>query len=87
MAKRRLGVGFIGSGFNTRFHMQAWHYYVAGFVFLAAMVVLHAIDQTAAARRDQAVQAARHAQEAYEIAQRLQRDVGDQPRHGSWQPT
>ena len=24
MAKRRLGVGFIGSGFNTRFHMQAW---------------------------------------------------------------
>jgi predicted dehydrogenase len=24
MATRRLGVGFIGSGFNTRFHMQAW---------------------------------------------------------------
>jgi len=24
MAKRRLGVGFIGSGFNTRFHMQGW---------------------------------------------------------------
>ena len=24
MAKRRLGVGFIGSGFNARFHMQAW---------------------------------------------------------------
>ena len=24
MAKRRLGVGFIGTGFNTRFHMQAW---------------------------------------------------------------
>jgi len=24
MAKRKLGVGFIGSGFNTRFHMQGW---------------------------------------------------------------
>jgi len=24
MSKRRLGVGFIGSGFNTRFHMQGW---------------------------------------------------------------
>ena len=24
MADRRLGVGFIGSGFNARFHMQAW---------------------------------------------------------------
>ena len=24
MPKRRLGVGFIGSGFNTRFHIQAW---------------------------------------------------------------
>jgi len=24
MAKHRLGVGFIGSGFNTRFHMQGW---------------------------------------------------------------
>jgi predicted dehydrogenase len=24
MAKSRLGVGFIGSGFNTRFHLQAW---------------------------------------------------------------
>lgn len=24
MAKDHLGVGFIGSGFNTRFHMQAW---------------------------------------------------------------
>jgi len=24
MAKNRLGVGFIGSGFNTRFHLQAW---------------------------------------------------------------
>ena len=24
MARGRLGVGFIGSGFNTRFHMQGW---------------------------------------------------------------
>ncbi|MEW5919243.1 MAG: Gfo/Idh/MocA family oxidoreductase, partial [Gemmatimonadota bacterium] len=24
MARERLGVGFIGSGFNTRFHMQGW---------------------------------------------------------------
>jgi predicted dehydrogenase len=24
MSKKRLGVGFIGSGFNTRFHLQAW---------------------------------------------------------------
>lgn len=24
MANNRLGVGFIGSGFNTRFHLQAW---------------------------------------------------------------
>ncbi len=22
--RKRLGVGFIGSGFNTRFHMQGW---------------------------------------------------------------
>ncbi|MEY4608483.1 MAG: hypothetical protein RL625_700, partial [Gemmatimonadota bacterium] len=24
MSASRLGVGFIGSGFNTRFHIQAW---------------------------------------------------------------
>ena len=24
MSSRRLGVAFIGSGFNTRFHLQAW---------------------------------------------------------------
>jgi len=24
MATRRLGVGFIGSGFNAQFHMQSW---------------------------------------------------------------
>src|SRR5437660_7838933 len=24
MAERRLGVGFIGSGFNAKFHMQGW---------------------------------------------------------------
>ena len=56
-----------------RLHMQAWHYYVAGALFLAAMLVIYAIDLAAVAKRDRAIEAVQRAQEAYEVAQTSQR--------------
>jgi hypothetical protein len=56
-----------------RLHMQSWHYYVAGALFLAAMLVIYAIDLAAVAKRDKAIQAVQRAQEALDIAQMSQR--------------
>ena len=53
-----------------RLHLQVWHYYVAGALFLAVALVLYAMDLAAVAKRDKAIQAAQHAQEAYEVARR-----------------
>jgi hypothetical protein len=55
-----------------RLHMQAWHYYVAGGLFLAVMFVVYAIDLAAVAKRDQAIQPAQRAQEVYEDARMSQ---------------
>ena len=51
-----------------RLHLQVWHYYVAGALFLAVALVLYAMDLAAVAKRDKAIQAAERAQEAYEVA-------------------
>ena|SRR5688572_15873152 len=70
-----------------RLHMQAWHYYVAGALFLAVMIVLYAMDLAAVAKRDEAIQALRRAQEAYKVARELQRDIDVGPRDDPLQPT
>ncbi len=64
-----------------RLHMQAWHYYVAGALFLAVAVVLYAMDLAAVAKRDKAIQAVRRAQEACEVARMSQRDADERSRH------
>ena len=51
-----------------RLHLQVWHYYLAGALFLAVALVLYAMDLAAVAKRDKAIQAAQRAQEAYEVA-------------------
>ena len=51
-----------------RLHMQAWHYYVAGALFVAGALVTHAMELAAMAKRDKAIQALQGAQEAYEVA-------------------
>jgi hypothetical protein len=51
-----------------RFHMQAWHYYLAGALFLAGIVGFLALELAAMARRDRAIEAARRAQEEFEAA-------------------
>ena len=53
-----------------RLHLEAWGYYVAGALFLAVLVVGYAMDLAAVAKRDQIIQAAERAQEAYEEAVR-----------------
>ena len=60
----------------VRLRMQAWHYYVTGALFLAAALVMYVMDLAAVAKRDKAIQAARRAQEAYEVARVSQRDAG-----------
>lgn len=59
-----------------RLHMQVWHYYVAGALFLAVALVVYAMDVAAAAKSERAVQAAQRAQDAYEVARMSQRDIG-----------
>ena len=59
-----------------RLHMQVWHYYVAGALFLAVALVMYAMDLAAVAKRDKAIQAVQRAQEAYEVARMSQRDAG-----------
>lgn len=58
-----------------RLHMQAWHLYVAGALFVAVMFVVYAMDAAAVAKRDMAIQAAQRAHEAYEDAQMLRREA------------
>ena len=53
-----------------RLHLEAWGYYVAGALFMAVLVVGYAIDVAAVAKRDEIIQAAERAQEAYEEAAR-----------------
>ncbi len=59
-----------------RRHMQAWHYYVAGALFLAGALVTYAMDLAAMAKRDKAIQAVQRAQKAYEVARMSQRNAG-----------
>ena len=59
-----------------RLHMQAWHYYVAGALFLGVALVMYATDLAAVAKRDKAIQAVQRAQEAYEAARRSKGDAG-----------
>lgn len=59
-----------------RLHMQAWHYYVAGALFLAVALVIYAMDLAAVAKRDKAIDAVQRAQEALEAARMSQRDTG-----------
>ena len=51
-----------------RVHMQAWHYYVAGALFLAGMIVIYAMDLVAVEKREAAIQAAQRASETYDAA-------------------
>ena len=44
-----------------RLHMQAWHYYVAGALFLACAVVIFAMDFAGTEKRDKAVRQRSHA--------------------------
>lgn len=59
-----------------RLHMQAWHYYVAGALFLAVALVMYAMDLAAVAKRDNAIGAVQRAQETYEAARMSQREAG-----------
>ena len=51
-----------------RTHMLAWHYYVAGALFLVVMAAIYALDLAADEKCKEAIQAARRAHEAYEAA-------------------
>ena len=51
-----------------RFHMEAWHYYLAGGMFIAVGAVIYAMDFAAVAKRDKAIEVAERAQEEYEAA-------------------
>jgi hypothetical protein len=51
---------------TLRLHMDAWHYLIAGGLYIAIGIVLSVIDGNAAAKRDEAVAAAERAQQDYE---------------------
>ena len=57
-----------------RLHLQAWHYYVAGALFLVLALAIYAVDLIAVAKRDKAIQAVQQAQDAYDVARMSQRD-------------
>jgi len=48
-----------------RYHLDAWHYYVLGALFVAAAATIYAIEMRALARRDRAIEAADAARVAY----------------------
>lgn len=54
-----------------RLHMEAWHYYIAGALFIIVGAVIYAMDLVAVAKRDKAIQMAERAQEVYEEAARI----------------
>lgn len=60
----------------VRLHIQAWHYYVAGAMFVTVALVMYAMDLAFVAKRDKAIRAVQQAQEAYEAARMSQRDDG-----------
>ncbi|HEX6720346.1 MAG TPA: hypothetical protein VF107_02190 [Burkholderiaceae bacterium] len=47
-----------------RLHLQSWHYYVAGGLFLLGALVTHALELAAMTRRERAIQAIEHTQAA-----------------------
>jgi hypothetical protein len=51
-----------------RLDLEAWHYYLAGFAYLAFSGSLYTFDTRASARCDEAVLAAGRARQAYERA-------------------
>jgi hypothetical protein len=51
-----------------RLHLEAWHYYVLGGVFIFFAGLLHVLDDRAAGRREAASKAARTARAAYRQA-------------------
>ncbi|HVE48337.1 MAG TPA: hypothetical protein VNG69_01825 [Casimicrobiaceae bacterium] len=53
-----------------RRHMEAWHYYIAGALFIVVGAVIYAMELAAVAKRDKAIQMAEHAQEIHEKAAR-----------------
>ena len=64
-----------------RLHLEAWHYYIAGALFIAVGAMIYAMDLAAVAKRDKAIQMAEHAQEVYEGAARIEQRDGPKP-HG-----
>ena len=45
-----------------RLHMEAWHYYVAGGLFVVVALVVYSLDSAAANRRDEPARAVERAQ-------------------------
>jgi hypothetical protein len=54
-----------------RLELEAWHYYVAGALYVGFAAALVAVDGAAAARRDAAIQAAQSARKACNEARHL----------------
>ena len=70
-----------------RLYLEAWHYYVAGALFIIFAAVLFALDGAAAAKRDDSVQAAESARKAYEEARTARGDRVPCCRRWSRSPT
>ena len=57
-----------------RLYLEAWHYYVVGGLFIISVAMLVALDGSAAAKRDDSLQAAESARQAYEKARTARGD-------------
>ena len=51
-----------------RFHLEGWHYIIAGVAYMVFSAVLYAIDGAASRKCDDATRAAGRARQAYELA-------------------
>jgi len=51
-----------------RLHMDTWHYYLAGGMFIAVGAAIYAMDFAAVAKRDKAIEMAERAQALYQEA-------------------
>jgi hypothetical protein len=51
-----------------RFHLEGWHYIVAGGAYMVFSAVLYAVDDAASRKCDNATRAAGRARQAYELA-------------------
>ena len=58
-----------------RLHLEAWSYYVAGALIAAIAAVMVVADRAAAAKRNDAVQAAERARKTYEKARTARDDA------------